>query len=32
MLWAVADPALNAYLGGTGTVGEPWPQLPSFWP
>jgi hypothetical protein len=27
MLWAVADPALNAYLGCNGTVGEPWPQL-----
>ena len=27
MLWAVADPALNAYIGCTGTVGEPWPHL-----
>jgi hypothetical protein len=26
-LWAVADPALNAYLGCTGTVGAPWPHL-----
>lgn len=27
MLWALADPALNAYLGGGGAVGRPWPHL-----
>jgi hypothetical protein len=27
MLWALADPALNAYLGSSGAVGQPWPQL-----
>jgi hypothetical protein len=27
MLWAVADPALNTYLGCNGTVGQPWPYL-----
>ena len=27
MLWAVADPALNAFVGRTGTRGQPWPQV-----
>lgn len=27
MVWALADPALNAYLGSTGAVGRPWPHL-----
>jgi hypothetical protein len=27
MLWALADPALNAYLGSSGEVGRPWPYL-----
>ena len=27
MLWALADPALNAYLGSSGEVGRPWPSL-----
>ncbi len=27
MVWALADPALNAYLGSNGTVGRPWPHL-----
>jgi predicted transposase YbfD/YdcC len=27
MLWAVADPALNAFVGSTGTRGKPWPHL-----
>ena len=27
MVWAIADPALNAYAGSAGTVGQPWPQL-----
>jgi hypothetical protein len=27
MIWAIADPALNAYVGSAGTVGQPWPHL-----
>lgn len=27
LLWALADPALNAYLGSSGEVGQPWPHL-----
>jgi hypothetical protein len=27
MIWAIADPALNAYVGSAGTVGQPWPQV-----
>lgn len=27
MVWALADPALNAYLGSSGEVGQPWPHL-----
>lgn len=27
MVWTVADPALNAYVGSAGTVGEPWPDV-----
>ena len=27
MIWAIADPALNAYVGSAGTVGQPWPAL-----
>jgi hypothetical protein len=27
MVWAIADPALNAYLGSAGAVGQPWPHL-----
>lgn len=27
MVWAIADPALNAYVGSAGSVGQPWPQL-----
>lgn len=27
MIWALADPALNAYVGSAGTVGQPWPQV-----
>ncbi len=27
MIWALADPTLNAYAGSTGTVGMPWPHL-----
>ena len=27
MLWTLADPQLNAYLGSAGSVGEPWPHL-----
>jgi Transposase DDE domain len=27
MIWALADPALNAYVGSAGTVGQPWPDL-----
>lgn len=27
MLWALADPQLNAYAGSAGTVGEAWPHL-----
>lgn len=26
-LWALADPALNAYLGSAGVLGEAWPHL-----
>jgi hypothetical protein len=26
-LWALADPALNAYAGSAGTRGEEWPHL-----
>lgn len=27
MLWALADPSLNAYLGSSGVAGRPWPYL-----
>lgn len=27
MLWVVADPALNAFVGSTGARGQPWPHL-----
>jgi predicted transposase YbfD/YdcC len=27
MLWALADPALNAYAGSAGEAGVPWPHL-----
>jgi hypothetical protein len=27
MLWAVADPTLNAFVGRTGARGQPWPHL-----
>jgi hypothetical protein len=27
MIWAIADPALNADVGSAGTVGQPWPQV-----
>ena len=27
MVWAIADPALNAYVGSAGAVGQPWPHL-----
>jgi hypothetical protein len=27
MLWALTDAALNDYLGSSGEVGRPWPQL-----
>jgi hypothetical protein len=27
MLWALGDPALNAYLGSSGEAGRPWPHL-----
>lgn len=27
MVWALADPDLNAYAGSAGEVGQPWPQL-----
>lgn len=27
MLWALCDPALNAYLGSSGEAGRPWPHL-----
>jgi len=27
MLWALADPALNAYAGSAGVHGEAWPHL-----
>lgn len=27
MLWALADPALTAYLGSSGSAGRPWPHL-----
>jgi len=27
MIWAIADPALNADVGSAGTVGQPWPHL-----
>lgn len=27
LLWALADPELNAYVGSAGTVGQPWPHL-----
>lgn len=27
MIGALADPALNAYLGSTGAIGRPWPHL-----
>lgn len=27
MVWALADPGLNAYLGSSGAIGRPWPHL-----
>lgn len=27
ILWALADPAQNASIGDTGTVGQPWPHV-----
>jgi hypothetical protein len=27
LLWALTDPDLNAYLGRSGSVGEPWPGI-----
>ena len=27
MRWALADPALNAYVGSSGEVGVPWPAV-----
>ena len=27
ILWALADPAQNARVGDTGTVGQPWPHV-----
>ena len=27
MLWLIADPALNAYVGSAGRVGTAWPAL-----
>ena len=27
LLWALADPALNTYVGSSGEVGRPWPHL-----
>lgn len=27
MVWALHDPALNAYAGSAGTVGQAWPSL-----
>jgi predicted transposase YbfD/YdcC len=27
MLWALADPQINAYVGSAGTVGEAWPHV-----
>ena len=27
LVWALADPALNAYAGCAGEVGQPWPHL-----
>lgn len=27
ILWALADPAQNARLGDTGSVGQPWPHV-----
>lgn len=27
MLWALADPQVNAYVGSAGTVGEAWPHV-----
>ncbi len=27
MVWALADPMLNAYVGSAGTLGQPWPQV-----
>ncbi len=26
-MWALTDPDLNAYLGSSGSVGEPWPGI-----
>jgi hypothetical protein len=31
MLWALADPALNAYVGSSGTVGRAWPAVRQVW-
>src|SRR4051794_1130355 len=27
MLWLLADPEVNSYVGSAGSVGEPWPHL-----
>ena len=27
LVWALTDPDLNAYLGRSGSVGEPWPGI-----
>ncbi len=27
LVWALTDPDLNAYLGRSGSVGEPWPEI-----
>jgi hypothetical protein len=27
MVWALADPDLNAYAGSAGEMGQPWPQV-----
>ncbi len=31
MLWALADPLLNDYVGSSGTVGQPWPHVRQVW-
>jgi len=30
-LWALADPAWNAAVGTTGSVGKPWPHVRQLW-